>query len=315
MPKGRTRAFDRDEALNRAVAVFWEHGYDATSIALLTEAMGIGAPSLYAAFGDKRALFYEALDRYLNTYAAFSVRAVTGEEAAHEAIARLLHDAAAAYTGAGHPPGCLLITAATNCTPSSADVRGRLRGLRAQGRLALEQKIAAAVHAGELPAGTDARALATFYAAILQGMSAQARDGATRTDLDAIAAAALQAWPSPTSRWQLPTRAAAVGTRTGKPGTGSGRSDEALAAVGVQDGASPGTVHAEVVPALVHLGQRAPAGRRGLPASGEPGVGCAAAARRGGAGVPRYGLDAEAGLRARQAGRRVRAYQDPGERA
>jgi AcrR family transcriptional regulator len=200
MPRGRTRAFDRDEALNRAVAVFWEHGYDATSIALLTEAMGIGAPSLYAAFGDKRALFYEALDRYLNTYAAFTVRAVTGKEAAHEAIARLLHDAAAAYTGAGHPPGCLLITAATNCTPGSADVRGRLCDLRAQGRLALEQKIAAAAHAGELPASTDAHALATFYAATLQGMSAQARDGASRTDLDAIAAAALQAWPSPTSR-------------------------------------------------------------------------------------------------------------------
>ena len=197
MPRGRTRAFDRDEALDRAVAVFWEHGYDATSIALLTEAMGIGAPSLYAAFGDKRALFDEALDRYLRTYGAFTARALAEEPTAREAVERLLREAAAAYTGAGHPPGCLLITAATNCTPGSAGVKARLRDLRAQGHLALEQKIAAAVQAGELPAGTDARALATFCAATLQGMCAQARDGATRSDLAAIAAAALRAWPSP----------------------------------------------------------------------------------------------------------------------
>ena len=197
MPRGRARAFDRDEALNRAVAVFWEHGYDAASVALLTEAMGIGAPSLYAAFGDKRALFDEALDRYLRTYGSFTARAIAGEPSARGAIARLLREAAAAYTEAGHPPGCLLITAATNCTPGSAGVKARLRDLRAQGHLALEQKIAAAVQAGELPAGTDSRALATFYAATLQGMCAQARDGATRSDLAAIATAALRAWPSP----------------------------------------------------------------------------------------------------------------------
>jgi AcrR family transcriptional regulator len=174
VPRGRARAFDRDEALNRAVAVFWEHGYDAASVALLTEAMGIGAPSLYAAFGDKRALFDEALDRYLRTYGSFTARAIAGESSARGAIARLLREAAAAYTGAGHPPGCLLITAATNCTPGSAGVKARLRDLRAQGHLALEQKIAAAVQAGELPAGTDSRALATFYAATLQGIRAQA---------------------------------------------------------------------------------------------------------------------------------------------
>jgi len=197
VPRGRIRAFDRDEALNRAVTVFWEHGYDATSIALLTEAMGIGAPSLYAAFGDKRALFGEALDRYLRTYGAFTARALAEEPTAREAIERLLCEAAAAYAGAGHPPGCLLITAATNCTPSSAEVKTCLRDLRAQGQLALEQKITAAVQAGELPAGTDAHALAAFYAATLQGMCAQARDGATRGDLAAIATAALRAWPLP----------------------------------------------------------------------------------------------------------------------
>lgn len=199
MRTGRPRSFDRDAALERAIAVFWEHGYDATSISLLTDALGIGAPSLYAAFGDKRALFDEALDRYLSTYAAFTSQALAGEPRARDAVARLLREAAAAYTRPGRPRGCLLISATTNCSPRSAGVAAKLRDLRAEGTRALSGKIAAAIRAGELPAGTDPRALAVFYAATLQGMSAQARDGATRADLERIADAALRAWPAATS--------------------------------------------------------------------------------------------------------------------
>lgn len=197
MRTGRPRSFDRDEALECAIEVFWRHGYDATSVALLTGALGIGAPSLYAAFGDKKTLFLEALDRYNATYGAFAVQALAEEPGARAAVERLLHDACAAYTRPDRPPGCLLITAATNCSPHSADVAARLRDLRVQARAALEEKIATAVHAGTLPASTDARALAVFYAAVLQGMSAQARDGATRADLRHIADAALRAWPAP----------------------------------------------------------------------------------------------------------------------
>jgi AcrR family transcriptional regulator len=211
MSMGRPRTFDRDEALQRAVDVFWEHGYDATSISLLTQALGIGAPSLYAAFGDKRALFLEALDRYNRTYGAFTERALAEEPNARDAVERLLREAAAAYTRPERPRGCLLITAATNCSPQSAGIAARLRGLRAVGARALEGKIAAATRTGELPAHTDAHALATFYAAVLQGMSAQARDGATRTDLEQIAEAALAAWPpaadrAPDPRLRLPAR-------------------------------------------------------------------------------------------------------------
>ncbi|MEV0398797.1 TetR/AcrR family transcriptional regulator [Actinoallomurus sp. NPDC050550] len=200
MRTGRPRSFDRDKALEGAIAVFWEHGYDATSIALLTSALGIGAASLYAAFGDKRALFLESLDRYIRTYGAFTQRALAEEPNARDAVERLLREAAAAYTRPDRPRGCLLITAATNCSPQSADIAAHLRDLRAAGTRALEDKIAAAVRAGELPARTDAHALATFCSAVIQGMSAQARDGATRTDLERIAEAALHAWPSATGR-------------------------------------------------------------------------------------------------------------------
>src|SRR5919204_30689 len=105
MRTGRPRSFDRDKALEGAIAVFWEHGYDATSISLLTQALGIGAPSLYAAFGDKRALFLEALDRYLRTYGAFTERALAEEPNARDAVERLLREAAAAYTRPGRPRG------------------------------------------------------------------------------------------------------------------------------------------------------------------------------------------------------------------
>lgn len=178
------------------MAVFWEHGYDATSVATLTDAMAIGVPSMYAAFGDKRALFEEVLDRYLTTYGAFAERALAEESSAHDAVERLLREAARAYTGRGRPRGCLLITAATNCAPQSAGVRDRLRDLRRQGDRALQRKLTVATRAGDLPPGTDTHALAVFYAATLQGMSAQARDGASRADLDAIATLALRAWPS-----------------------------------------------------------------------------------------------------------------------
>lgn len=161
---------------------------------------GQGAPSLYAAFGDKRALFLEALDRYNRTYGAFTERALAEEPTARDAVERLLREAAAAYTRPECPRGCLLITAATNCSPQSADIAAQRRELRAVGAHALEDKIAAAVRTGELPAHTDAHAFATFYAAVLQGMSAQARDGAARTGLEQIAEAALQAWPSATGQ-------------------------------------------------------------------------------------------------------------------
>ena len=151
MRTGRPRSFDRDEALERAIAVFWEHGYDATSIALLTGALGIGAPSLYAAFGDKRALFLEALDRYNRTYGAFTERALAEEPTARDAVERLLREAAAAYTRPECPRGCLLITAATNCSPQSADIVAQLRELRAVGARALEDKIAAAVRTESSP--------------------------------------------------------------------------------------------------------------------------------------------------------------------
>jgi AcrR family transcriptional regulator len=192
---GRPRTFDRDAALDRALTLFWEHGYEATSLAELTRVMGINPPSLYAAFGDKRALFSEAVVRYQQTRGAFTLRALDEEPTARAAIERLLRDAAASYAEPDHPRGCMIVSAATNCGPQHADVQNELRDHRAAARELFVERIAADVAAGLLPAGTDAAALGRFYAATLQGMSTQARDGATAAELDRLATLALRAWP------------------------------------------------------------------------------------------------------------------------
>lgn len=193
--RGRPRSFDRDAALEQAALTFWEHGYEATSISDLTAALGIGAPSLYAAFGDKRRLFHEAIASYQATHGSFTANAMTEEPTAREAVARMLREAATEYTSPDHPRGCLVISAAQNCSAASADVEKSLRAIRNTNVRALEVLIQSDIDAGVLPATADARALAVFTAATLQGMSHQSRDGASRADLEAIAEAALRAWP------------------------------------------------------------------------------------------------------------------------
>jgi AcrR family transcriptional regulator len=183
--RGRPRGFDRAEALDQAIRVFWANGYDPTSITELTRAMNIGAPSLYAAFGDKKALFHEAVATYQATYGAFTAQAMVEEPTARAAVARMLHEAADHYTDNAHPPGCLVISATTNCT--NPDVACWLRALRNTNVDALEQRIASE--------HTQARELALFTATTIQGMSQQARDGATRADLEAVADVAMRAWP------------------------------------------------------------------------------------------------------------------------
>ncbi|MER5770492.1 TetR/AcrR family transcriptional regulator [Streptomyces sp. NPDC001985] len=191
--RGRPRSFDRDTALHQAMLTFWEHGYETTSIADLTRVMGIGAPSLYAAFGDKRALFAEVVEVYAAGYGSYATRALAEEPTARAAVARVLREAAGLFTDPGHPRGCLMVSAAVNCT--APDVETALREQRAAQFADFERGIDADVAAGVLPGGTDAGALARFSGAVLQGMAHQARDGATEEELARVAELAMRAWP------------------------------------------------------------------------------------------------------------------------
>ncbi|MGW4424743.1 TetR/AcrR family transcriptional regulator [Streptosporangium sp. NPDC004631] len=196
----RRRSFDRDTALESALLEFWRYGYEATSIASLTAAMGIRPPSLYAAFGDKRRLFDAVIQRYQKTYGTFLARAMAEEPTGRRAIGRLLRDAAAEYTNPAHPPGCLIISSAVNCGPESAEVEEAMRELREAAKAGIGARIARDVTAGLLSEDTDIDALAAFYAGTLQGMSVQARDRAPREQLERIATLAMLVWPDPSDR-------------------------------------------------------------------------------------------------------------------
>jgi AcrR family transcriptional regulator len=192
-PRGRPRSFDREQALERAMHVFWRQGYEATSVSDLTCAMGINPPSLYAAFGDKEQLYLEALGRYQQRRIESMAKWFAEEPTAKAAVRRLLTEAASELARAGAPRGSMLVLSAMQC--SSDALQGKLAERRASTRALLKARIDRGLHEGELARGTDTDALVDFYSAVFQGMSVQARDGASRKRLAAIAEIAMRAWP------------------------------------------------------------------------------------------------------------------------
>ncbi|MFD9069863.1 TetR/AcrR family transcriptional regulator [Streptomyces lasiicapitis] len=192
--RGRPRAFDRDTALRRAMEVFWKQGYEATSMTDLTSAMGIASPSLYAAFGCKEALFREAVTLYDATEGAHMARALTELPTAKGAVEAVLRYNARAYADEGTPHGCMVVLAATNCSPANAPVQEHLATWRQAGVDQMARRLERAVDEGELPAATDTEAMAVFYTTVIHGMSLRARDGSTRAELDKTVDRAMAAW-------------------------------------------------------------------------------------------------------------------------
>lgn len=191
---GRPLSFDRDTALEQAMLTFWRHGYETTSIVDLTAAMGVTAPSLYNAFGDKKRLFLEAARRYAGDPETLA-RTIDGAPTAHDAARDMLTAAATAFTGEATPKGCLLASATASGSAASADVQREIAGIREAIDARLRARIDRDVAAGLLPPGTDAVGLAGLVMAVTQGMSALARDGASRAALLAVMDAAMHAWP------------------------------------------------------------------------------------------------------------------------
>ncbi|WP_079042701.1 TetR/AcrR family transcriptional regulator [Streptomyces albus] len=151
--RGRPRAFDRDAALREAMCVFWRRGYEAASLAELTEAMGIRPPSLYAAFGSKEQLFREAVDLYMRTEGALTPRALDEAATAREGIHRALAGNACGYTEPGKPSGCMIVLAATNCTPEHAGVQELLADARCGTQRRFRDRLARGVAEGDVSSG------------------------------------------------------------------------------------------------------------------------------------------------------------------
>ena len=189
--RGRPRAFDRDSALRRAMLMFWERGYEATSISDLTAAMGINSPSLYAAFGCKEALFRESVELYGNTEGAATRRALLEEPTARDAVESMLRSNADMFTDSRHPTGCLVVQGAGN---GNRDISDFLTACRRSNYEALRERLDHAVAEGELPEETDTDAVARFYTTVLYGLTIHARDGANRAQLQLAVTAAMAAW-------------------------------------------------------------------------------------------------------------------------
>ncbi len=192
--RGRPPTFDRAAALAAATRLFWENGYEATSINDLTREMGVRPGSLYAAFGDKRSLFNEVVEAYGRSPAGEFIWAAMAREAtAFDAFHRILLDAAAMYTDPETPAGNLLCSAAA----ADTDVANYMRDLRNANVGTFEQRLTTAQQQGELPATADPRKLAAYFTAVIHGMSQRARDGATAAELTDTAELAMAAWPAP----------------------------------------------------------------------------------------------------------------------
>lgn len=209
--RGRPRSFDRDAALDRAMLLFWEHGYESTSLSQLTAAMGINPPSLYAAFGDKEALFLETIERYLARGGTDVLDLMQGAATAREAMKQFLDWTAIRLTNPKFPRGCMVVLSAVSGSDDSARVQSRLAACRASWLDEIRQRIDRGVADGDVPDSTNTAALASFYMAVVQGMSLHAKDGASTKTLQDIATAAMQAWPPSKS---LAPRKVAKRTRT-----------------------------------------------------------------------------------------------------
>ena len=192
---GRPRAFDREAALTQATHLFWRKGYEATSIADLTGAMGIGSPSLYAAFGSKEDLYKQALAHYVDLYEALVWGRFQAAKTAREAVECYLLDSAKVLTGSqcDIPRGCMVTLSDVGGEgyPELGDI---VRSARHASLDRLEARLNAAKAQGELAATTDSAALARFFQTVQSGMSILARDGATAAELEAVARTALRNW-------------------------------------------------------------------------------------------------------------------------
>jgi AcrR family transcriptional regulator len=192
---GRPREFDIDAALEKAMRLFWAKGYEGTSVADLTETLGVSRPSLYAAFGDKEALFRAALERYAAGPACY-VAAALGEPTARKVAEQLLRGAAVLQTSSSNPGGCLTVNGAIASGDEAEPVRHVLNAHRTAGVALLRRRFEQAKAQHDLPKDSDPAALASFLAAVVYGMAVLASGGASRKDLDQVIRTAMKAWPT-----------------------------------------------------------------------------------------------------------------------
>lgn len=196
--KGRPREFDRETALRVALEMFWKRGFEPTSVADLCTAMDIKPPSLYATFGNKAALFLEAVRHYEDVYwKDVSVR-FQEERDIYKAVRDFFRDAARILLSPDTPCGCMVVLAAVNIAEDEKDIIASIREMRLDTKRMFAERLRQAISDGQIPADTDVPSLAGALNALLEGLSLQARDNIFQSELMAMAAHAVRMLPPPT---------------------------------------------------------------------------------------------------------------------
>jgi len=194
--RGRPRQFDRAAALDRAMRVFWDRGYEGATFDELVATMAISPSSFYNAFGSKEALYREAVGAYLTGPGGFFVSALNGDGTTRDAFERLMTATAVAYTDETGPAGCMISLAGLHDAPDRADIRDFMRSVRTRSRELMQERLAEGVRAGDMAADTDTAQIADYFETVFRGMAVRARDGAERQTLEGTGRMALAGvWP------------------------------------------------------------------------------------------------------------------------
>lgn len=188
---GRPIGFDKDTALEAAMLLFWERGFEGASMADLTKAMGISASSIYAAFGDKHSLFSQSVDRYLRTRAQYATEALA-EPTLDQVIRALFDNTVAFLTGSGHPPSCMSLAGAMGCSIEATPAKSLMTEVRRANEIAIRQRLLIARKAGELAKEVNVDDYTRYLSMLLAGLSIQAANGSTKAELKRTALLALQ---------------------------------------------------------------------------------------------------------------------------
>jgi AcrR family transcriptional regulator len=196
--RGRPKNFDRSVALQQAMELFWERGYEGASFDDLTAAMGISASSFYNSFGSKERLYQEATEAYMAAAGQWFAGELNADTDAKTAFHRLLTAAAREFTRSDRPSGCMIALACTQVSPALTCLRDTMVGYREAAQSAMAARIQRGIDEGDLPKDTDVEALAAFFSALSRGLADQARDGASRERLQEIVEVGMRAWPTTT---------------------------------------------------------------------------------------------------------------------
>jgi len=191
----RAREFDETKVIDKALQVFWQQGYEGTSLNDLLDATGLTKSSLYAAFGSKEDLFHRIVERYLSKHVEFRQACALAEPTPRRIIERLLYGMADLHAGSRTPPGCLITGAALACSPEAESIRQELVRSRNEFSQVLRGRLEAVTNAGPLPPGMTAADAARLVVLTIQGLAVEAKGGATRNELRRIVQTFLLSWP------------------------------------------------------------------------------------------------------------------------